>query len=57
MRGHSLGSIVVLVIFGVIIADVLIHVQGAQAAYNAGNTLAANTFNSLLGGAAVVPKQ
>lgn len=56
MRGSSIGSIVVLVVFGLIIADILIpsHLAGSQAAFNAGNTLANTTVGGLLGQA---PKQ
>jgi hypothetical protein len=54
MRGSSIGSIVVLVVFGLIIADILIHPVASQAAFNAGNALANTTVGGLLGQA---PKQ
>jgi hypothetical protein len=56
MRGSGIGSIVVLIVFGLIIADILIpsHLEGSKAAFNAGNTLANTTVGGLLGQA---PKQ
>lgn len=56
MRGSGIGSIVILVVFGLIVADMLIpsHLEGTKAAFNAGNTLANTTVGGLLGQA---PKQ
>jgi len=45
-----LAAIATLIITGVIIADVLTHPSGVQAASSGINTLAGSSFNALLGG-------
>ncbi len=49
MRGSAIAALVGLVITGVIIADILTHPQGTQAAANAISTVAKPSFNALLG--------
>jgi hypothetical protein len=55
MRGATIGSIVVLVVFGLIVADAFTHPTASAQAYNAVNLMGANTINGLLGGAARTP--
>jgi hypothetical protein len=49
MGGISWGAVIAAVIGGVIIADILIHPTGTQAAANAASTIAKPTYNALLG--------
>lgn len=49
MRGSAIMAAITLVITGVIIADILTHPTGTQAAANAAATVARPTFNALLG--------
>lgn len=49
MGGISWGAVIAAVIGGIIIADVLTHPQGSQAAGNAAATVAKPTYNALLG--------
>lgn len=53
MRGSAIASTIALVITGVIIADILIHPVGTQAAANAVSTVSKPAFSALLG---TVPK-
>lgn len=43
-------AIATLIVTGVIIADILTHPRGVEAASNGFNQLAASSFNALLGG-------
>lgn len=45
-----LAAIATLIVTGVIIADILTHPSGVQAASSGINTLASSSFNALLGG-------
>lgn len=49
MGGISWGAVIAAVITGIILADILIHPQGTQAAGNAAATIAKPTYNALLG--------
>lgn len=49
MRGSAIAATVALIITGVIIADVLTHPTGTQAAANGIATIAKPTYNALLG--------
>ena len=49
MGGISWGVVIATVISGIIIADILVHPQGTQAAGNAAATVAKPTYNALLG--------
>lgn len=49
MGGISWGAVIAAVISGIIIADILIHPAGSQAAGNAGATVLKPTYNALLG--------
>lgn len=49
MGGISWGAVIAAVIGGVILADILIHPAGSQAAGNAAATIAKPTYNALLG--------
>lgn len=47
--GAQIGALAVLVVTGVIIANILIHPTGTQAAANAVTTIAKPSYNALLG--------
>lgn len=47
--GAQIGALAALVVTGVIIADILIHPTGTQAAANAVTTIAKPSFNAILG--------
>lgn len=49
MRGSSIAATVALIITGIIIADVLTHPAGTQAAATGIATVAKPTYNALLG--------
>lgn len=49
MGGISWGVVIATVITGIIVADILTHPQGTQAAGNAAATIAKPTYNALLG--------
>jgi len=49
MGGISWGAVIAAVISGIILADILIHPTGSQAAANAAATVAKPTYNALLG--------
>lgn len=49
MRGSAIGSAIALIITGIIIADVLTHPAGTQAAASGIATVAKPTYNALLG--------
>lgn len=49
MGGISWGAVIAAVITGIIIADILTHPAGSQAAGNAASTIAKPTYNALLG--------
>lgn len=48
-RGSAIASTVALIITGVIIADILIHPVGTQAAANSVATVSKPAFSALLG--------
>lgn len=50
MHGSAIGAAFALVVAGVIIADVLIHPKGTQAAANGIAGILTPTYNALLGG-------
>lgn len=47
--GAQIGSIAALIITGIVLADILIHPTGTQAAANAVTTIAKPSYNALLG--------
>lgn len=47
--GGKVASVVVIIVVGVIIADVITHPKGTAAAANAGNTAWRSTLSGLLG--------
>lgn len=49
MRGSAIAALASLVVVGVIIADILTHPTGTQAAANATSTITKPAFNALLG--------
>lgn len=49
MGGISWGAVMAAVISGIILADILTHPTGSQAAANAAATVAKPTYNALLG--------
>lgn len=49
MGGISWGALISLALGGIILADILIHPAGTQAAANAASTIAKPTYNAMLG--------
>lgn len=49
MRGSAIASTIALILTGIIIADVLTHPAGTQAAANGIATVAKPTYNAMLG--------